>query len=79
VAAAVGLLALMLDFLFLLPLGLVAPPWAVIALLAAWAALLALAVRQRRRPLVVLTAPAATAALAAGLLYVGGTFLGWTP
>jgi hypothetical protein len=62
-----------------LPLGLVAPPWAVIALLAAWAALLALAVRQRRRPLVVLTAPAATAALAAGLLYVGGTFLGWTP
>ena len=77
--AAVGLAAHALVGLFLLPLGLVAPPWAVIALLAAWAALLALAVRQRRRPLVVLTAPAATAALAAGLLYVGGTFLGWTP
>jgi hypothetical protein len=79
VVAAVGLAAQALVGLLLLPLGLVAPPWAVIALLAAWAALLALAVRQRRRPLVVLTAPAATAALAAGLLYVGGTFLGWTP
>jgi hypothetical protein len=65
--------------LFLLPLGLVAPPWAVIALLTAWAALLAVAVRQRGRPLLVFIAPAATAALAAGLLYVGGTFLGWTP
>jgi hypothetical protein len=75
--AAVGLAAQALVSLLWLPLGLVAPPWAVIALLVAWAALLA--VRQRRRPLVVLTAPAATAALAAGLLYVGGTFLGWTP
>jgi hypothetical protein len=79
VAAAVGLAAHALVGLLLLPLGLVAPPLAVIALLVAWAVLLALAVRQRGRPLVVLTAPAATATLAAGLLYVGGTFLGWTP
>jgi hypothetical protein len=78
VAAAVGLGAHALVGLLLLPLGLVAPPWAVIALLVAWAALLALAVRQRGRPLVVLVAPAATATLAAGLLYVGGTFFGWT-
>jgi hypothetical protein len=48
-------------------------------LLAAWAALLAVAVRQRGRPLPVFIAPAATATLAAGLLYVGGTLLGWTP
>jgi hypothetical protein len=43
------------------------------------AGLLAVAVRQRGRPLLAVIAPAASAALAAGLLYVGGTFLGWTP
>jgi hypothetical protein len=79
VVAAAGLAAHALVGLALLPLGLVAPPWAVIALLAAWAALLAVAVRQRGRPLLVIIAPAASPALAAGLLYVGGTFLGWTP
>jgi hypothetical protein len=79
VVAAAGLVAHALVGLLLLPLGLVAPPWAVIALLAAWAALLAVAVRQRGRPLLVLVAPATSAALAAGLLYVGGAFLGWTP
>jgi hypothetical protein len=79
VVAAAGLAAHALVGLVLLPLGLVAPPWAVIALLAAWAALLALAVRQRRRPLLAVLAPAASAALAAGLLYVGDAFLGWTP
>ena len=78
-AAAAGLAAHALVGLALLAVGLVAPPWAVIALLAAWAALLAVAVRQRSRPLLVVIAPAASAALAAGLLYVGGTFLGWTP
>ena len=79
VVAAVGLAAHALVGLVLLTLGLVAPPWAVIALLAAWAALLAVAVRQRGRPLLVVLAPAASVALAAGLLYVGGTFLGWAP
>jgi hypothetical protein len=77
--AAAGLAAHALVGLLLLPLGLVAPPWAVIALLAAWAALLAMAVRQRGRPLLAVIAPATSAALAAGLLYVGGAFLGWTP
>ena len=43
------------------------------------AGLLAVAGRQRGRPLLAVIAPAASAALAAGLLYVGGTFLGWTP
>jgi hypothetical protein len=79
VVAAAALAAHALVGLVLLTLGLVAPPWAVIALLAAWAVLLAVAVRQRGRPLLIVFAPAASAALAAGLLYVGGTFLGWTP
>ena len=72
---AAGLAGQALVGLVLLSLGLVAPPWPVIALLAAWAALLAVAVRQRGRPLLVVIAPAASA----GLLYVGGAFLGWTP
>jgi hypothetical protein len=79
VVAAAGLVAHALVGLILLSLGLVAPPWAVIALLAAWAALLAVAVRQRARPLLAVLAPAASAALVSGLLYVGGAFLGWTP
>jgi hypothetical protein len=74
VVAAVGLAAHALVGLSCCRSG--APPWAVIALLAAWAALLVVAVRQRGRPLLVFIAPAATAALAAGLLYAGGAFLG---
>jgi hypothetical protein len=63
----------------LLPLGLVAPWWAVIALLVLWALLLALALRlRRRRPWLVPFFPATTAAIAVGLLYLGSTVLGWT-
>jgi hypothetical protein len=66
--------------LALVPLGLVVPAWAVLLLLVVWAALLAVVVRHRAsRPLLFLAAPLATAAITAATLYLGGTYLRWTP
>lgn len=80
VAVAVGAVGHAAVGLAILPLGLVAPAWAVLLLLVAWAALLAVAVRRRRsRPLLFLAAPVAAAALAAGTMYLGGTHLHWMP
>jgi hypothetical protein len=61
-------------------LGLVAPGWAVVGLLAVWAALLIIAIRQRHsRPWLSLAAPFATIAIAWVVLAAGGEFLGWAP
>jgi hypothetical protein len=74
-----GLAAHGLVGVVLLPLGLVAPWWAVLALLVVWALLLALALRlRRRRPWLVPFLPATMAAIAAGVLYLGSSVLGWT-
>jgi hypothetical protein len=59
-------------------LGLVAPGWAVLGLLAVWAGLLIIAIRQRHsRPWLSLAAPFATVAIAGVVLAAGGEFLGW--
>ena len=80
VAVVAGAVAHAAVGLAIVPLGLVVPGWAVLLLLVVWAALLAVAVRQRgTRPLLFLAAPLATAAIAAGVLYLGGTYLHWTP
>jgi hypothetical protein len=59
-------------------LGLVAPGWTVIGLLAVWALLLVVAIRQRnKRPWLALVAPVATVAVAWAVVAAGGAFLGW--
>jgi hypothetical protein len=59
-------------------LGLVAPPWAVFALLAVWAALLIVAIRQRNdRPWLALVVPVVTIVIAWAAVAAGGEFLGW--
>jgi hypothetical protein len=80
VGVGVGAVAHGAVGLALVPLGLVAPAWAVLVLLVVWAALLAVAVRRRAGcPLLFLAAPLATAAITAATLYLGGTYLHWTP
>jgi hypothetical protein len=79
VAVGVGLAAHGAVGVLLLPLGLVAPGWAVLFLYLVWGGLLVVALRAReRRPLVVSLAPLAAAAVAAATLAVGGSVLGWT-
>jgi hypothetical protein len=59
--------------------GLVAPLWAVITLLAAWVALLVVAIiLLRRRPIVVPLVPIFAAALWFAAISAGGAWLGWT-
>ncbi len=59
--------------------GLLAPGWAVAALLVAWAGLLAVAVvLLRRRPVFTPLVPLAALALWWGTLSAGEAFLGWT-
>jgi hypothetical protein len=61
-------------------LGLVAPGWAVLGLLAVWAVLLVVAIRQRsNRPWLALAAPFATVAITWVVLAAAGEFLGWVP
>ena len=64
---------------FYLGAGLLAPPYAVAGLLAAWVVLLALAIWQwRSRPWWVLATPFVAAAIWFGVLTLGDVFLGWT-
>lgn len=62
-----------------LSLGLVAPPWAVVALLVLWAAAGVLAWRWRtHRPILTMLTPFATAAVVLGVVALGGALLGWS-
>jgi hypothetical protein len=80
---AMVVLGVILQVLIAYPmaaLGLVAPGWAVLGLLAIWAALLVVAIRQRKnRPWLALAAPFVTVAIAWVVLAAGGEFLGWSP
>jgi hypothetical protein len=61
-----------------LTLGVVAPGWAVAALLLAWAAIGVTAWRWRaRRPIVAMLAPFVAAALDIGAVALGEALLGW--
>jgi hypothetical protein len=62
-----------------LSLGLLAPIWAVLPLLALWAVVGVLGWRGRRRhPIVTMLLPLATAGLVLGLVAIGGELFGWT-
>ena len=59
--------------------GLVAPPWAVVGLLAMWAALLVVGLRLRTsRPVWMLAIPLLDIAIWFGAISAGDAFLGWT-
>jgi hypothetical protein len=59
-------------------LGLVAPVWAVVGLLAVWAIVLVVVIWQyNTRPWLALAAPFATVAIALAVVAAGGAFLGW--
>jgi hypothetical protein len=75
----VGLAAMVAVLPFYLASGLVAPLWAIIALLLSWAALFYLGVRWRRtRPYLVLALPVAAMAWWFLVLTAGEAWLGWT-
>ncbi|MGH8946072.1 MAG: hypothetical protein ACRDVL_07985 [Acidimicrobiia bacterium] len=75
----VGLAFHLVAGFFYLGAGLLAPLYAVAALLAVWVVLLALAIWQwRRRPWWVLVTPFVAGAIWFGVLTLGDIFLGWT-
>jgi hypothetical protein len=79
VAAATGMVLMLVLLPVFLASGLLAPAWAVAALTAGWVALLATGVMWfRRRPWRVLVLPFVAAALWLAVMYVGGVFLGWS-
>lgn len=78
IASLLGLAGHLGTLPFYLAGGLVAPPWAVLALLAAWLVLLWLAVRAvRARAAWGLLVPPAAAGLWLGAVAAGEAFLGW--
>ncbi len=58
--------------------GLVAPPWAVVVLMAIWFGLALMLVRMRQAGACALTIPAAAAAIWFVISGLGARFLGWT-
>lgn len=59
--------------------GLVAPAWAVVALLAVWVALLVVAIRMlRQRPVLVPLVPLAAVVIWLAAVTAGDLWLGWT-
>jgi hypothetical protein len=63
-----------------LSLGLLAPIWAVLPLLAVWAVVAVLGWRGRRRhPIVTMLLPLATAGVVLVLVSFGGELFGWAP
>lgn len=74
-----GLAAHLVVLIWYAASGLVAPGWAVIALIAVWAGLLVVAIRLlRRRPAWVPAVPAAAVAFWFAAISAGDAFLGWT-
>jgi hypothetical protein len=78
VAAVVGFLLHLAVGAWVLVGGLIMPAWAVLAMVILWAGVLVLAIRWRRRPMLVLAAPLATLAIWFLVAWAGDTFLGWT-
>jgi hypothetical protein len=79
IAGWVGLVAHVATVIWYLASGLVAPGWAVVALLVIWCALLGLAIYMlRTRPVYTLLVPVASAAIWFGALSAGEAWLGWT-
>lgn len=72
------LLMLVVGYIYLVS-GLVAPMWAVIALLLIWAVVFVLGIREwNSRPLWILAAPFALFVFWAVVIWAGGQFLGWS-
>lgn len=80
ILAWIGLALHVLVGVPFLAVGLVAPWYGVLVMWICWVLLLVVALRLRsRRPWVTLAAPFAAAAVFLGTLWLGGTYLGWTP
>lgn len=79
IAGWIGLVAHLATLIWYAASGLLAPGWAVVLLLVAWAALLVLAiVLLRRRPAYVLVVPVLSALVWFGAISAGEAWLGWT-
>ncbi|HEX6967208.1 MAG TPA: hypothetical protein VF174_00040 [Micromonosporaceae bacterium] len=79
VLGTVGLVGHVFLFFWYLASGLLAPLWAVIGLLAVWAALLGVGIRlMRTRPLLVLLVPVAAFLIWVVVISAGERWLGWT-
>lgn len=63
---------------FVLVSGLVAPWWAVLVMLAGWAALLVLGIQNRHRPWFVLSLPVLSAVMWFVVVQGGAMIFGWT-
>ena len=80
VVAGIAMLAMLAIAPFFLSSGLMAPLWAVIALIAVWLALFVLGVVWfRRRPWWTLALPAIAVLIWYGTMTAGETWLCWTP
>lgn len=74
-----GLAAHAFLFFWYIASGLLAPLWAVIALLVVWVALLVVAIRLlRTRPALALLVPVAAYLIWLGTISAGEAWLGWT-
>jgi hypothetical protein len=81
IAATFGVALHLVVGLFVLSAALLAPPWAVVALLVTWALLLAAMLRlrlRRRSPIATLLVPFVMAAVLWLALTLGERVLGWT-
>jgi hypothetical protein len=75
----VGLVAHLVMGVWYAASGLIAPPWAVAALLVIWVLLLIVGLRLRaRRPWWMLAVPVLAVAIWVAVVSAGETFLGWT-
>ncbi len=79
VVRVLGIVAHVVLLPYYLASGLVAPLWAVIVLVAVWAALLVVALRLwKARPFLVPLVPIAAVAIWFAAIAAGETWLGWT-
>jgi hypothetical protein len=77
-AVAIGFALQAIAGVFVSASGLIMPAWAIAATVTVWLTGLVVAIRHRRRPLVVLLVPVATMAVWLLTGWAGETFLGWT-